>query len=485
MALPSAPTPPAAAGRLATGRGEDYNTGLTALDVEKAATEDGQAGVLDPALVGQNSHMHAGDLLVGGHEAATSVIGHQLRYGVLGVVDRLNAEQPWVDAAGRRALAAIAEFLSAGRRLALHEARMLAAGLPLPTRKDFLVLAASLLALFVGDWALIAMGFQLFGLSDTPWIPGIGFTDDLHLAAVSSVAFLVVLGDKAGDQLRRIQHPLELRRKAPKAARSQLPWPAPFDGFWLLVCLGVGVTGLYALSAIRASYLVDLGVDPNSAAFFWIQAAIFTAAVALGYAHANPDAKMYRSLKAKHEVADAGMGGAVTEYVDSVGSFNAGIDQLDAIVAAAGHHVDADGANTDGQLARYKRRYLLAQLEPAQDALFGEGAHELTRQYRDGELLARLAGVTALPRFTKLSASTVLGAQATAVEKLSALRARLDQREIDALGLPDLEEPEPAAQPATERPDVEDGETEGAPATPLRRVPRPADKAGDDGEAMA
>ena len=77
---------------LYTQRGHDYNTGVSEADVESKAHEDGQAGVLDPGLVGVNSHPFAVEQMSEGHEAATSVIAHELR----GLVGRDPPRQPRV-----------------------------------------------------------------------------------------------------------------------------------------------------------------------------------------------------------------------------------------------------------------------------------------------------------------------------------------------------------------------------------------------------
>ncbi|CAI9413172.1 hypothetical protein [Nocardioides sp. T2.26MG-1] len=448
---------------LATSRSGAYNTGLSEPDVERKAVEDGQAGVLDPTVVGVNSHPHAVDGLVDGHDAATGVIAHDAR-GDIDAVDGDLEEQRLKFAADlAAALHANSAYEAVERHRILQLARMKAKGLPIPSRWGFFLLVAALVGLFVGDWGLITLGYQVLGLSDRPWIPGLAFTDDLHLAAFSSVFALVVLGDGVGDRLRRIEQALNDRRIANETDRDRLSKPAPFDFVWLAVCLLGALAGLAALSHIRSEYLAALGSDAGGLAFFSIQLVILLAAIALGFHHANPEAKNWATADKKATAAEAKRDTAI-ETLNTTGSrINAAIDHRDAILASSGHHVNTDAANARIQAAAYKRRYLLSQLEPAQEQLFAE--HKAPREYAAGELLARITGITPLPEFEKVSTQPVMDALEQTRIKLDVLRARIDQIEINKLNLPDLEDeillgtasddetdPQNSAQTAAERP---------------------------------
>lgn len=464
---------------LATSRSGAYNTGIPEADVERKAVEDGQAGVLDPTVVGVNSYPHAVDGLADGHDAATGVIAHDARGDIDAVDSHLEEQTLRFVSDLAAALDANSAYEVVERRRILQLASMKAKGLPIPSRRRFFLLVAALVGLFVGDWGLITLGYQVLGLSDRPWIPGLAFTDDLHLAAFSSVFALVVLGDGVGDRLRRIEHALNARRIASETDRDRLPKPAPFDFIWLAVCLLGALAGLAALSHIRAEYLTALGSDAGALAFFSIQLVILLAAIALGFHHANPEAKNWATAD-KNATAAAARRDTAIEALNTTGSrINAAIDHRDAILARSGHHINTDAANARVQAAAYKRRYLLSQLEPAQEQLFAE--HKAPREYAAKDLLSRITGITPLTEFEKVSTQPVMDAMEHTRIRLDVLRARIDQIEINKLNLPDLEDdlilgtssdeidPENSAQAAAEtplhpvleaEPDAEHGTTE-------------------------
>lgn len=461
---------------VATFRDGLYNTGISEQDIEQKAIEDGQSGVLDPAVVGVNSHPHAIDGLVYGHNAAASVIGYDTRDELQVVDGALEKEMLNFESTKAGALDANSNYESAERERILQWRRMKVTGLPVPSKKASIILIAAMVGLFVGDWGLITLGYQVLGLSDHPWIPGFAFTDDLHLAAFSSVFALVVLGEGVGDRLRRIEYSLDNRRLADEAEREKLAKPAAFDFFWLAVCFVGAVTGLIALSSIRSDYLRALGEDTGGLAFFGIQLTILLAAIALGFVHTNPEAKRWKSIDKKANTAKSERTTTTDAHTASGSRVNAAIDQRNAILAKAGHHVGADAANVGTQASAFKRRYLLSQLEPAQEQLFGE--HKATNQHTVEDLLAQITGIKPIADFEKVTTTEVMKAFEKTRTKLDTLRARIDQLEIDKLGLPDLIDEgdltETDADKQTSKVTVEKPA-----ATPLRPV-RPVDETSDD-----
>ncbi|MCW2700579.1 MAG: hypothetical protein JWQ45_2114 [Blastococcus sp.] len=465
---------------LATSRSGAYSTGIAESDVEKKAVEDGQAGILDPAAVGVNSHPHAVDGLVHSHDAATGVIAYDTRGDIRTVDDDLATQKLKFSSDESAAHDANSNYEAAERQRIVQLAFMKMKGLPIPSKKAFLLLVAALVGLFVGDWGLITLGYQVLGLSDHPWIPGVAFTDDLHLAAFSSVFALVVLGHGVGDRLRRIEYALDNRRRADEAERDELPGPALFDFIWLSVCLLGALAGLAALSHIRSEYLEALGSDAGGLAFFGIQLVILLAAIALGFHHANPEAKTWATVDKRATSAKIELDAAV-DTLNATGSrINAGIDKRDAILAMSGHHINTDAANVGVQTSAYKRRYLLSQLEPTQEQLFGE--HKTPCRYTDQELLTRVTGITLLPTFEKVTTAKVMAAIEKTRINLDTLRARIDQLDIDKLNLPELDDESAITTPPAEGSDAEDAIQEPA-ETPLRTVRETAsideDDAGD------
>src|SRR5687767_5079456 len=96
VAVPAIKTlPPAPSSNLSTSRAGAYNTGISEAAIEQKGIEDGQVGLLDPETIGrENSHADACDHLAEGHEAATGVIGFELRGAVQVVDERLERAQP-------------------------------------------------------------------------------------------------------------------------------------------------------------------------------------------------------------------------------------------------------------------------------------------------------------------------------------------------------------------------------------------------------
>lgn len=420
---------------MSTRRGGTYNTGISEADVESKAHEDGQAGSLDQANVGVNSHVHAADHLVEGHEAAASTIGHDMRDDVQVVDAELDHLGEHVDQTAADALESIDNHKSAARHALVQDEKMRASDTTLPSSGRTSKYIALLLLLFFGELALVAVAFQVMGLADKPWVPGLVFTDDLHLAALSIVVGLVILAHLVGHHARRLEHALQTRRHAGPKGNGH-PKPALSDYLCVGVGLVVAIAGTIALSAIRASYLRAIGAEAHQAAFTVVQLVLFAAAVALAFAHANPEVDRYNQVQKTLADATTERDAKVDAHVKIVGKHNSLIDLRVATLAMAGHHVDANAANVRGQISAYKRRYILDQHEPVREQLFAE--HLTPTEYEDGELLKRLTGIAPLPVFTKGATKAVFDALAAERAELSTLQARIDQLAIDKLDLPDV-----------------------------------------------
>jgi hypothetical protein len=120
------------------------------------------------------------------------------------VVEQIENDVPVALHAKQTALDSLGTWRSACIALLILHHTITSSGLPVPGKRPLWHLALPLFVLFVGDWAIVTVAFQVFGLSDKPWVPGLGFTDDLHLAALTSVFVLIFLSHGAGDKLRRV-----------------------------------------------------------------------------------------------------------------------------------------------------------------------------------------------------------------------------------------------------------------------------------------
>lgn len=471
---------------LSTSRAGGYNTGLAEPDVLANAHEDGQAAVLDPAVVGVNSHPHAIDALTHGHDAAVGVIGHDSRGDLHRIDHALAGDLAAFTVSEQAALEANGRHEAAERQKILKEQQLTARGLTIPVRYGTAVLGAGLGLLFGGEWALNALGFQQFGLSDRPWLAGLGFTDELHWAALSAVLAIIILGELAGTRLRTIEYLQGVYRGATGAQRRQVHPPALTD-YLLLAGFALGaVAGVVSLSMMRSSYLREQdSAASGGLAFFGVQLVILLAAMALGYWHHHPEAAAWKSIAGNAATALRARDTTLQEHTATVHRINAAIDQRQAVLAQAGHHVRTDAANVNVQHALYKRSYLLAQPEPATDALFGD--HLTPSAPADADLLATLIGITALPVVAKVTTDRVTAALEASRARLENLRARIDQVAINALDLPQLED-EPGQGSDSNDTDSDDpsddegmdGESDGgesgpSAATPLRAAPDPTD----------
>lgn len=483
----SAATPPTRKSpNITTSRGGAYITGRPEQAIEDMAAEDGQSDLLNPGTVGVNSHPEAIDGLVHAHEAAAGVIGHDGRDELQEIDAELEKDLLAFEATKAETLDANGRYESAERERILQWRDMRESGLPIPSKKATFILVLAMVGLFGGDWSLITLGYQVLGLSDRPWLPGVAVTDDLHLAAFSSVFALVVLGDGAGERLRRIEHALDRRRRAGETERDRMPGPARFDFLWLAVCLLGALGGLTALSYIRSEYLKAVSADTGGLAFFGIQLAILLAAIALGFAHAHPEAKRWRSSARKAREAEAALTNSTADCTKAASKVNAGVDLHNTTLAKIGHHVGVHAADTSVGGTVYKRRYSLSQPEPAQERLFGE--HLTPPRYTETELLAKITGIAEIPTFKKVTTGDVMCAREKTRTRLEELRARIDQLEITRLNLPPLEDGPSLSASAEDGRDPHAGavtaSAEAPAATPLRPVREPAsdNEATDDEE---
>ena len=482
---------------LSTSRGGGYNTGLAEQDVLANALEDGQAAVLDPAVVGVNSHPHAVDALVHGHDAAVGVIGHDSRGDLRRIDHALAGDLAGFAVSEQAALEANGRHEAAERQKILKEQQLTARGLTIPDRYlATVILGVGLVLLFGGEWALNALGFQQFGLSDRPWLAGLGFTDELHWAALSAVLAIIILGELAGTRLRTIEYLQGVYRGATGAQRRQVHPPALTD-YLLLAGFALGaVAGVVSLSMMRASYLREQdGAASGGLAFFGVQLVILLAAMALGYWHHHPEGAAWKTIAGNAATALRARDTTVAGHTATVHRINAAIDQRQAVLAQAGHHVRTDAANVNVQHALYKRSYLLAQPEPATDALFGD--HLTPSAPADADLLANLIGITALPVVAKVTTDRVTAALEASRVRLENLRARIDQVAINALDLPQLQEEPGQGGDSSDTDNADDdgvdadsdvessaGESDAAAATQLRAAPDPADVHEQDDPAV-
>lgn len=435
--VPRKPAPPDVSVRpsapLRTAVGNHYPSGYSDADVERFASEDGNASVHDPAMWGANTSPRIVDVLNAGHDSTVSLIAHRLREDSQEIVQRIEAAVPQARTAEQATLTALDTERAASIALLMLRYTITGAGLALPSKQAWWRLAVPLFLLFVGDWAIVTVAFQVFGLSDRPWLPGVGFTDDLHLAALTSVLLLVFLAHGAGDKLRRVAHTCERRRLVrDQEVRNTLPRPSLIDLAIIVVCLLVALWVLVGLGTIRANYLLTQGIPAETTPFLALQIGVLTAALYLSFRHAHSYAEEWTETERRLLETRRSRAEAQHAFDTLVGSINADIDLLDAFLAQAGHHAQVDESNVRRQASLYVRRDILSQPEPTEEQLFPDALPAPTSAEPDG-LTARLLGVTAMPTFSKLDPEPVVTRQQDIRDELRELEDRLRQRQLDGL----------------------------------------------------
>lgn len=423
-------TPPSAT-RLEVTLGRDYVGGYQDDVIEELATEDGEAAAQNSSVWGDNTHPHTIDLLNSAHDAATGLVAHGFRGQVQEVVARMKRALPVFSVAQNAAMHAVDAWkLAMVRELTLRH-KILSTGLSLPAKRDAWKSIGALTVLFAGEWPLIAVSYQILGLSDRPLIPGLSFTDDLHLAALATVGLLVALAHGAGTKLRRIEFAHEMRRnEIDHEAKAKLPRPSRLDLLLLVLFLGVALAAVWGVGIIRLDYLAMQGVAAQAAPFLVIQLGILCAAVFLSYHFANPFDKEWKAQRSEVKTAAGGLGASLGMLTDLAGGINADIALVGALTAQAGHHVRIDEANAKRQGSLFARRVILAQRETTTDRLLPESL-SAPRNLDDAELLMALLGVSSIPTIHEVSVEEVAKHHTAAIEQVRIFAERVAQVEID------------------------------------------------------
>lgn len=436
------PPTPSGAG-LAKSAGRDYPGGYPDEAVDILATEDGTAAVHNSDNWGDNTHPVVFDMLDEGHGTQRALIAHELREVLQQTFARIETKLPALASAVTDAKDASNKWLAAQVDSLELAQRLHTLGLDRPDPRALAKSLILLAALFVGDWALISVSFQILGLSDTPWVPPFAMTDDLHLAALASVAALVILAHGVGARLRAIEHAFTQRhRTKDAAARSALPGVSWFDILILGVFLALAVTVVVGVGAIRIDYLAAQGVPVQGAPFIGIQLAVLGAAVALTFHYTHPLARKVQEVDKKEKSTAVAYTGCSESVIGLAGAINTDVDLVGTLQAQAGHHTHADRANAQRQQRAYQRRTILSQPEMTTTRLF-PAALPVIADLSDADLLRVLVGIQALPEFTKASTAEMVEHHEKSVAAVRTLADRFAQARLADL----LPEEQASVQP--------------------------------------
>lgn len=344
------------------------------VDVEARGNEDGAASFGDPGVWGDNVHPHSADLPNGAHETTVNLVGYRLRNSLAAIVETIEASLPRLTTQKATAKSAIDAFEAAERDVLVLAEQQRQEGLAEPTRSTTVKSWVARVALFGGELALVAAAMQIFGLSDTPIIPGIVWSDDLHLFALGILVALNVLGEFAGIKLKGIAHTLHLRRREVDAERrQQLARVSWWDVAWAAALLAVGFVGIAGVADIRLEFFRQAGTEVGNVwAFYVIQIMILAAATALGYHAYHPHAKQWHAAHKALSAAGEQEAAAVESCVQAVALINTAIEQISTEVGKGVLHVGADRGDAVRQGSLYARALQLGQPEPVTDRLLPE-----------------------------------------------------------------------------------------------------------------
>lgn len=387
--------------------GRLYPGGYSDEDVEGLAVEDGQAAVHKPSVFGENTHAHALDVLNAAHDTNAGLVAHDYRGSVQATVGKIDSDVPAAVTAEKSAFAALEMWRRAQIDLIRLRHELDSRGLAVPSARALWWLVGGIVLLFLGETPLISNAYQVFGLSDAPLIPYVSLTDELHLAAYGSVGALLILAHISGDKLRLIAYDAQQRRLAvTEEAKAALPPPSRFDAVVIAVCAAFVTAILIGLAVIRADYLHEEGTDARTLPFLLIQVGIFAAALGLSYRLSHPFAKRWATVTRNAKQANEEVATTEGDFNAIVGNVNGNIDLLDTLLAQAGHHVGVSDADTRRQTSLYVRRTILSQPEPTQERLFPADLPQPTDRPIE-DLKPFLIGITAVPRFEKLSTDSL------------------------------------------------------------------------------
>lgn len=405
--------------------GRDFVGGYTDAEVDENARKTGEASMLDPSYMGPNaSDVWSLQEFVAALGVEANLIGHQMRFALASLYEGLAG---LLTAAGENKAAAkeaIDDHFDKAEKQEELSQKIKAEGLGFPHWvAHSLLYALALLGLVLGDLAFISVAYQLLGLSDGR-VFGIPYTDELHLAASTSVGGLVVLAHLAGKEIRGVIHTLGRRRLADEEERESLPQVSRPAIAIAAVYIAGAVVMLTAISVIRADYLKASGTPVESLPFAAIQAGVFLAALGLAIAHAHPYGRQWVDIGRHAARTRKQMIKACGENAEAVAKVNATIDRGNALIAGAGHHFGAARHNVIRQCFRWAWGVLKSVPEPVADERLLPKELPLPAPRSDAEVASLLVGITGLPKVERLTTDEVTAHREAARVRIEKMRER-------------------------------------------------------------
>lgn len=354
-------------GRLLAGGYEDH-------DIEEMAQEDGRAQLYTSTFGKGNRQPRA---ILANNEAArvgSGIIGCDLHDQLSELDAVLERNTPRYQVLEAKAQAAAATLSDAANRRAdlekhFHDEDL---GKPDESRKPLFFELTLLAALGVGDIIFISVTYQVLGLSDRPIL---GPLTELHLAATTSVAALLITSRIGGHRLKRFTHFIgnQLRHRADtevddRTRRRYVAGAVDAGTETSLALAGVTMI-LLGVSGIREAFLEGRGIPAHASSFLAVQGGIAVAGWLLAAWFAHPYERQWRSTSCTVLAAENEFNDVFNQITQLVGDHNALVGTRGHVV---GRHLEWDGAqlaDAGRQNELYARRVLLSQPEPTTENL--------------------------------------------------------------------------------------------------------------------
>lgn len=385
--------------------------------VEALAVEEGLAAIGDPSVHGEdNNSLRSGELVVEAGAVNDALIGSKLIRDLEETQTSLEHDEQAYRQREDVAIAAVDDVdVAEERRAAIEDDIVAERGSP-PDPKAHRGLTLRLLAYGIGDLLFIALVFQVFGLSDDELIPHVPISE-LELAAGATIFALLYLAHAAGCALRDLQHHLFgdcTLRPSTRRSDGNAKWRLTVDSAvalaQVLLCVA-GATGLLVgISVVRASYLLQLGVDPQWMAFLGVQGGIFVAAVITSFRHAHPHERDWRRALKAVENAHVRQESTHESAFELAGHHDAQVQRRRTMLGDAWCHLQANGADTRRQVLLAARRRQLSLPEPVMAPLHPHGLPTPAESPLVSELhdyLTGLATTTAFAQYERLDTSAL------------------------------------------------------------------------------
>lgn len=418
--------------------GRDFIGGFTDAEVDENARKTGEASMLDPNYMGPNaSDVWSLQEFVAALGVEANLIGHNMRSALASLYAGLEEAVTAVGEKKAAAKEAIDDHFDKAEKREDLSQKIKAEGLGFPHWvAHSLLYALALLGLVLGDLTFISVAYQLFGFSDAR-VFGIPYTDELHLAASTSVGGLVVLAHFAGKEIRGLTHTLARRRAAREEERESLPLiSGPSVAMAVAYIIGAAAI-LAAISVIRADYLKALRTPVESLPFVAIQGGVFLAALGLAIGHAHPYGRQWVDIGRHATRTRKLMIMACAANAEAVAKVNATIDRGNAIIAGAGHHFGAARHNVIRQCFRWAWGVLKSVPEPVADERLLPKQLPLPAERSDAEVASFLVGITGLPKVERMTTDEVTAHREAGRLRIEKMRRR--PRTAPAVTVPAVE----------------------------------------------